>query len=263
MVEIVPEDAQGGNKFLTQSELGQELSTIRNKKILPGLVIDKLSYKLQNSQIQLTSNQLYELINKINNEIKKYNNPKTDQSNMINIPRETPIPLSTASESSIEQNSMQQLIETLEKIDKRLTILEENTNTSLPSIQKSGNDQIEPLHEISNDTEHIVILMKWLQYLVDKTGKSQLTEILTYYVDIGWISDDVRLDMIDYAKGITDIIPKEGSKKSSYQLTTKDHIQSLLFIQKLKGQQLDERFISKIDREMQKLSRSIEQYQNK
>ena len=262
MVEIVSEDAIGGKTILTPSEIGQELTTIRGKNILPGPVIEKLSLKLQNSQIQLTRNQLFELINKINNALKKFNAPKTGQSHMITLPQDTPTTISMPSDSSIQQKSMQQLIETLDKIDQRLTILEKNSYQTTPLAKISGSDQIDPLNEINNDTEHIVILMKWLQYLVDKTGKPQLPEILTYYVDIGWISDDVRLDIIDYAKGITDDIPKEGTKKTTYQITTKDHIQSLLFIQKLKGQQLDERFISKIDREMQKMARSIEQYQN-
>ena len=182
---------------------------------------------------------------------------------MIHLPNEMPAQITPFSDESIKQNSMQQLIETLDQIDQRLTQLEETTKQKNKTGQTSATDQIDPLHELGNETEHIVVLMKWLQYLVDKTGKTQLPEILTYYVDIGWISDDVRLDMIDYAKGITDIKPTEGTKKSTYQLTTKDHIQSLLFIQKLKGQQLDERFISKIDREMQKMERSIDQYQNR
>ncbi len=256
-------DAQGEKIYLSQSEIGLELTTIKNKKILPGPVIDKLNTKLQNSQIPLTRNQLYELVNKINNALKKYHNPKTDQSNMIHLPNELPAQITAFSDESIKQNSMQQLIETLDQIEQRLTQLEETTKQKNKTDQTSASDQIDPLHELCNETEHIVVLMKWLQYLVDKTGKTQLPEILTYYVDIGWISDDVRLDMIDYAKGITDIQTKDGTKKSSYELTTKDHIQSLLFIQKLKGQQLDERFISKIDREMQKMERSIDQYQNR
>jgi archaeal flagellar protein FlaD len=263
VVKIVSTDAQGKKIYLSQSEIGQELTTIKNKKILPGPVIDKLNTKLQNLQISLTRNQLYELVNKINTALKKYNNSKTDQSNMIHLPNEVPAQISTFSDESIKQNSMQQLIETLDKIEQRLTLLEETTKQKNNTDQTSASDQIDPLNELSNGTEHIVVLMKWLQYLVDKTGKTQLPEILTYYVDIGWISDDVRLDMIDYAKGITDVPLKDGTKKSTYQLTTRDHIQSLLFIQKLKGQQLDERFISKIDREMQKMERSIDQYQNR
>jgi archaellum component FlaD/FlaE len=262
VVEIIPEDAKGGTKILSPTEIKQELSTIQNKKILPGPIVDKLTLKLQNSQIQITRNQLYELINKINNALKRYTGPTSEQPSMIRLPQDTPTSISTLSEASIENKSMQQLVDNLEQINQRLTKLEQNQY--LTSTHKSKNtDKMEPLQKISNETEHIVILMKWLQYLVDKIGKSHLSDILTYYVDIGWISDDVRLDIIDYSKGITEEISKEGSKKTSEQLTTKDHIQSLLFIQKLKGQQLDERFISKIDREMQKMERSIDQYQHK
>ena len=105
--------------------------------------------------------------------------------------------------------------------------------------------------------------MRWLQYLVDKIGKDNLANILGYYVDIDWISDDVRLDIIKYAKGIAENNIKDTLKKGITNLTTKDHIQSLLFIQKLKGFQIDDRFIWKIDREMDKLAKSIEENQIK
>ena len=122
-------------------------------------------------------------------------------------------------------------------------------------------EDIEPLTDLPNDPESIIVLMKWLQYLVDKLGKSKLPDILGYYVDIDWISDDVRLDLMKYSKGITDDGKKDAS--GSMTLPTKDHIQSLLFIQKLKGIELDERFIWRIDREMEKMGKNLDDYQLK
>jgi flagellar protein FlaD len=120
---------------------------------------------------------------------------------------------------------------------------------------------MQPLEQAPNDPESIVVLMKWLQYLVDKTGKNNLPDVLGYYVDIGWISDDVRLDLIDYSKGITEEPSQTGAR--SAHLPTRDHLQSLLYIQKLKGIQLDERFLCKIEREMEKMAKSLDNYQLK
>jgi flagellar protein FlaD len=100
--------------------------------------------------------------------------------------------------------------------------------------------------------------MKWLQYLVDRTGKNNLPDTLGYYVDIGWISEDVRLDLINYSKGITEEPAQTGTHPPF--LPTKDHLQSLLFIQKLKGIQLDDRFLIKIERDMEKIVKSLEGY---
>jgi flagellar protein FlaD len=122
-------------------------------------------------------------------------------------------------------------------------------------------EEIQPLEQIPSDPENIVVIMKWLQYLVEKVGKNNLPDVLGYYVDIGWISDDVRLDLISYSKGIIEEPSQKGTHTT--HLPTRDHLQSLLFIQKLKGVQLDERFLSKIERDMEKMAKSLEGYQLK
>ena len=123
-------------------------------------------------------------------------------------------------------------------------------------------EDFQPLHELPNDPESIIILMKWLQHLVDNVGKQYLPDVLSYYVDIDWITDDVRLSILQYSKGIIedDAKREQHQNKNSYNLPTTDHIRSLLFIQKLKGNSVDDRFMSKIDREMEKLSKIIGTY---
>jgi archaellum component FlaD/FlaE len=104
--------------------------------------------------------------------------------------------------------------------------------------------------------------MKWLQYMVDRVGKIYLPDILGYYVDIGWISEDIRLDLIEYSKGIVeDRTSTEPIRRDSYNLPTKNHIQSFLFIQKLKGKPFDERFVGKLEREIEKMAKSLDGYQ--
>jgi len=119
---------------------------------------------------------------------------------------------------------------------------------------------LDPLIEIPGDTESIIILMKWLQNLIDKCGRPNLSNILDYYVDIGWISDDVKITLIDYSQGITgeERIGKTGKEISD--LPSKDHIESLLFIQKLKGVQFDKHFIDRIEGEMSRITKKVSNY---
>jgi archaellum component FlaD/FlaE len=63
---------------------------------------------------------------------------------------------------------------------------------------------------------------------------------------------------MNYSKGITEEPSQTGGQPS--QLPTKDHLQSLLFIQKLKGVQLDDRFLNKIERDMEKIVKSLQDY---
>lgn len=239
-----------------------ELSAIKKKNVLPPRIIDKIGSLIKQKNISITKEQLYLLLDKIQSVLQAY--APSGQSF-------TPLSALNSSDSS---EDMQTLFESIERIEQRIDRIEEEKLSFVKDKAKgivrvddvktfdegdaSGLHQgIEPLCEISNDPESVVVLMKWLQYLVDKIGKSSLGDILGYYVDVEWISDDVRLDLLKYSKGIADV--KEGVKKGMSNLSTKDHIQSLLFIQKLKGHQLDEHFVWKIDREMEKMSKSIDE----
>jgi flagellar protein FlaD len=180
------------------------------------------------------------------------------------------------SSSNNEELDMSQLVKTIDNLKERIEDIEkkslEHFNTATGEIVKTGDikipnnmdideNEIKPLEEITNDPESIVVSMKWLQYLVDSVGKINLPDILGYYVDINWITDDVRLDLIEYSKGIA--TKSDDNTKKISNMSTKDHIQSLLFIQKLKRKHLDERFIMKIDREIEKIAKSIENFQFK
>ncbi len=181
----------------------------------------------------------------------------------------------TPASTNIEMD-MQQLLQTVDNLKERLEDIEKRNleavkdvannivktdDMKLPKTMEISEDELKPLKELTNDPESIVVSMKWLQYLVDNVGKVNLPDILGYYVDINWITDDVRLDLIEYSKGIT--TKSDDSTKKISNMSTRDHIQSLLFIQKLKRKQLDERFIMKIDREMEKIAKSIDNFQFK
>ncbi len=122
---------------------------------------------------------------------------------------------------------------------------------------------LDPLIEIPGDTESIIILMKWLQSLIDKCGHQYLSNILDYYVDIGWITDDVKISLIDYSQGISGYNRTGKITKDVSDLPSKDHIESLMFIQKLKGIQFDKHFIDRIESELSRITKKVNSYNSK
>lgn len=254
-------DAQaGGEKPTDQFDLDAELSTYVENKWLPPRIAHKISEKIKQNNIHLTREQLHRLVEKIHDML-------GGATHTIDV--HTP---------ATESMDMKKLIDMIEKLDAKIKTIEDHKLEGVKGISSkqlvktkdiktwekkeiTPHEELEPLVTLPNDPESIVVLMKWLQYLVDKLGKNRLPDVLGYYVDIDWISDDVRLDLIKYSKGITDDTKKEAA--TPITLTTKDHLQSLLFIQKLKGMELDERFIWRIDREMEKMGKSLDEYQIK
>ena len=249
----------GEEKPNEKYKIDNELSTIVEKKILPPKIAEKIQKKLKEKDIKISKEQLYKLVEKIQDIMYTYE--KIDH------------PESKKTEIQKENTDMKKLVETIEKLGERIKTIEENQfegikgitgeivkTKDIKTVEKADvslQGEMEPLIEVPKDPENVVVLMKWLQYLVDKLGKNHLPDVLGYYVDIDWISDDVRLDLINYSKGITDESDMKGTEKASTNLSTKDHIQSLLFILKLKGKQLDDRFMCRLDREMEKMAKSI------
>jgi len=263
---------------LGEIELQEELTSIVQHNQLPPRIAQKIGEKVKERGIKITKDQLYRLVQKIQDALSSYsptNNLGNQQRKDVAIP---PIQeqKTVVNDQTIQHTDMEKLIEEMENLNKRIKIVEEHNIEGVNGVPQRLvktkdirtiepalvlEDSMQPLEQIPNDPESIVVIMKWLQYLVDKTGKNNLPDILGYYVDIGWISDNVRLDLIDYSKGLIEE-PTPSTPRSS-QLPTRDHLQSLLFIQKLKGVQLDERFIDKIERDMEKMAKSLEGYQVK
>ncbi|MCX6665432.1 MAG: hypothetical protein NT038_05160 [Euryarchaeota archaeon] len=260
-------------RLLENAELDQELSACVTNNRLPSIIADKLGKKLKEKNVKITREQLSSLVDKINGVL----NGRGITNGSAN---KDPKSMQIAPE--IQTTDMKRLVDSLEQVKNRLNTLEKNQSDGkrgLPGRISSTKDisidgynsptisiqeEMQPLLDISNDPESIIVLMKWIQYMVDRVGKIHLPDILSYYVDIGWISEDIRLDLIEYSKGIVeDRTSTEPIRRDSYNLPTKDHIQSFLFIQKLKGRQFDERFMSKIDREMEKIAKSLNMYQFK
>ena len=140
-------------------------------------------------------------------------------------------------------------------------LTENEGHTAYEKAEKAYRDY---LKEVPSDPESVIVLMKWLQYLIDKCGRDNLSNILDYYVDIGWISQDAKISLIDYSQGITEEERTgEVVRKDITDLPSKDHIQSFVYIQKLKGKRFDKHFIDRIDGELARITKNLTNYKFK
>lgn len=233
----------------------KELSALVSQKVIPLKVAEKIDEKLKEKNVEITKEQLHNLVYKIRDVFENYaKTGKTIKQPKWELPTE----------------NMQKLVETIGHLEKRISIIEKEKVTDHKFV--TTNDitfpfqelELDPLQEVPSDPESIIVLMKWLQYLMDKCGRDNLSNILDYYVDIGWISQDAKISLIDYSNGITEEKRSESStKKDISDLPSKDHIQSLIYIHKLKGRQFDKHFIERIDGELARITKKLDNYQFK
>jgi len=153
----------------------------------------------------------------------------------------------------------------------------------------SSSDYI--LEKLNNDYITQILVLRWLEFLLQRVPRKHLPDILTYYRDIGWISDEVRVKLLTYARGEdqnierflslhesvddqlpgdTDIFEELGaeqqeksvilihttetqSQNAPWRLTADDHLKSLMFILKIKGESVDAQRIKLLEDELDKL----------
>jgi archaellum component FlaD/FlaE len=79
-------------------------------------------------------------------------------------------------------------------------------------------------------------ILRWIKYLTDKVGTHQLGRTLDYYRRMNWIDETIIQRINEASKGTT--APEkyvEFDGEDSWRLDPEDHIKSLEFIKKIKG----------------------------
>jgi len=109
------------------------------------------------------------------------------------------------------------------------------------------------LDHLDNNPMTAVVLLNWVEFLMERVGRNNLMDALDYYVDIGWIGDQVRDEMLAYARGIDYYV-----EKPTWRLLPEDHTKSLIFIERLRGHRIDRNMLSTIEREMSKVKHGLE-----
>jgi len=282
------------NKVSEEFELKSELSALVAKNVIPKKIAEKLEQKLIESRIKISKEDLGLLASKIREVMHTY--VKFGQ-----YVGENKMPdVGQLSGKTAEPNAdIKKLFDSIKELQERITNVEKDTienddehthnniftkenemqfgmnGEKIPSTKVVTTEDIkvpekikvhiqrdmDPLTEVPTDPEGVVVLMKWLQFLIDKCKRSYLSEILDYYVDIGWISEDAKISLIDYSSGITEEEKNgETTKKGTSNLPARDHIQSLLFIQKLKGKQFDKHFLDRIDGDISRMMKKLDNY---
>ena len=113
------------------------------------------------------------------------------------------------------------------------------------------------LEHIPNDMVSTMMALKWLGFLIDRVGMQNLEDVLEFYYQIGWISEDVLNTLLRYAEGIRPH-HREPDWRPDEKLTIQDHLVSLLFIERLRGARITRELLDAIEREMRVISRVLE-----
>ncbi len=123
---------------------------------------------------------------------------------------------------------------------------------------QTGDDKGVRLKNIPEDVLSIMISMKWVEFLIETVGITNLADVLEFYSGLGWISDSVLTKLIKYAKG-TRPFHEDMDWKPEDKLTARDHMLSLMFIERLRGKKISKDLLILLDRELKKIRSGAEE----
>ncbi|HIE31314.1 MAG TPA: hypothetical protein EYP67_02895 [Methanosarcinales archaeon] len=109
------------------------------------------------------------------------------------------------------------------------------------------------LHSVGNEADHVKIAMELLDFLLEMVGPNNLPSILDYYIEIGWISETARLELLAYASGIY-----LHEEKPDWKMSTEDHLKALWFIDQLCGHKTDKTRLLRANHEIAKMYKGID-----
>lgn len=230
-------------KFLDEEEIARRIESYRGK--LPSVILEEILESLKGKKI--TEEQFEKILEKAVNRFKGISGSKLDDvyEKISSLERLITKVLTTSKEE--KEISGEALTEEVRSESKEGTV---NNSENLDSITSSK------LLKIPESPRETILLLKWLEFLLTKAGYDGLEEVLGYYVDIGWISEEVMFQMIKYARGIK---ASQIPEREDGLMTTQDHIISLLFIEALKNGKIREEELFAIEREVQKIKKEASQ----
>jgi flagellar protein FlaD len=149
------------------------------------------------------------------------------------------------------------------------------------------------LTQIGSDSTCLMALVRWIEYLLSRVRRSEIKSVLSFYVRIGWISDGIRNHMLDIIRGIKssptgskistttieapkdkegDVVMSYGKERvhemkamdskrpmqDDWRLTIEDHLKSLIFIERIRGTEVNKDKLEDLERDVENLRKGLD-----
>ncbi|WP_461866134.1 FlaD/FlaE family flagellar protein [Thermococcus sp.] len=262
--------------MITEIEIDERLKKLKGK--VPNVLIDDLREKLLNKKdilspeqvdkiiervIQTYSSQLTRLIN-LDRRVEEIGKYLEEIRSLLLEKKGTPnTSVSTAHPQEAEPSAPELIESEVEAVEKEGKAMEKGfeippeikESLIVPHTPSNGRARLE---KIPQDMASTLIALKWLGFLIDRVGMQNLEQVLEFYYEIGWISEDVLNTMLKYANG-TKPHHREPNWRPEDKLTIQDHLISLLFIERLRGVRITREVLDSIEREMKVINRVLEE----
>ena len=251
------------DKFLSDTEIKQKLERYRGR--IPSVLLKDVYDAVKGKKI--TEEQLLRILEKVENKFKETSGVNVNDI-YAKIER-----LEKMLEKTI-RSQVQQEVERVESVqdvtqppepqfevhsEESRSVQQAHPETQLkefPEVKGLETLSTVKLNETPKTTRGIMFMLKWIEYLIERVGYEGLEDALNYYVDIGWISEDVMFDVMRYAKGIR-LYHQNADWRPVGYLNVQDHLMSLLFIEALRTGKFSKELMLAVEREIYRMKKEV------
>ena len=78
-----------------------------------------------------------------------------------------------------------------------------------------------------------VTVFEWLDYLINAAGFKETGEVLDFYVEVDWLTDEVEDGLRAYMRGFSEVASFDPDGPGPRELGLDDHVLSLIYIARL------------------------------
>ena len=78
-----------------------------------------------------------------------------------------------------------------------------------------------------------VTVFEWLDYLINAAGFKETGEVLGYYVEVDWLTEEVKEGLRAYMRGFSEVASFDPDGPGPRDLGLDDHVLSLIYIARL------------------------------
>lgn len=116
-------------------------------------------------------------------------------------------------------------------------------------------DELTP-DDLDNAPITNMLVLRWIEYIMQKVGYTGLSSTLDYYVQIGWITREAAKKIMAFSVGI-DLHGSGAKPPKKSTLTVREHLVSLYFVTKLKKNEVFDNIYVSVKDEVEKLGLSL------
>ncbi|RLF76150.1 MAG: hypothetical protein DRN42_01600 [Thermoplasmata archaeon] len=145
---------------------------------------------------------------------------------------------------SVIKSEMKDMVDIVEELSSLYDLISADINPFIetrPLKDRNGEldgaddeELVEVLEEEDEEIERDELILQWVTFLTKKVGKGALPKVISHYLKLGWIDEELSERALQIAQGLPGKMRSNPESSVSWQMDPEDHRKSLEYIKRIR-----------------------------